>query len=191
MKSKPLSFATSNQGKIAEIKAIFPNAEFLPLPNDCIEPQPKGLTLSDSIEVAILKAKHAYSLLGKSVIVEDTALCIDSLDGFPGSLVKFSTENLLLRKSLCRAIPPNSPRTAHAYCILAWHDGKNTDYVVGTLVGSIAMSPESTDGEDPFGWDDIFLPTTQTKTFFRLSKEFKLKTSMRTIALNKLKNHDY
>lgn len=188
MKSKPLIFATSNQGKIAEIKAIFPNAEFLPLPIDCTEPQPQGLKLSDAIEVALLKAKNAFTLLKKCVIVEDTALFIESLNGFPGSLVKFSTETLSAREALCRSIPANASRAAHAHCILAWHDGTNDHHVIGTISGAISFAPESKAGEDPFGWDDIFIPSGESKTFFKLPSSYKLKNSMRTKALNKLKD---
>lgn len=186
MKSKPLIFATSNQGKIAEIKAIFPDAEFISLSKDCIEPQPKGLSLSDAVEVANIKAKNAYLLLGKTAIVEDTALCIESLDGFPGSLVKFSTETLSMRSALCRSIPSNANRIAHAHCILAWFDGIRVSHVVGTLPGNISLAPESKEGEDPFGWDDIFIPEGETKTFFKLNKDIKHKISMRTKALNEL-----
>lgn len=188
MRNRQLTFATSNKGKIAEIKAIFPDAEFLPLPKDCIEPQPRGLKLSDAIEVALLKARNAFNLLQKSVIVEDTALFIESLDGFPGSLVKFTTETLAAREALCRSIPANASRTAHAHCILAWFDGTNEQHVVGTISGAISFAPESKAGEDPFGWDDIFIPEKETKTFFKLPASYKLNNSMRAKALNKLKS---
>lgn len=187
MTNKPLCFATSNKGKIAEIKAIFPDAEFIPLPETCIEPQPKGLTLKDSIEVATIKARSAYSSIGKSVIVEDSALCITSLDGFPASLVKFSTETLKQRLALCRSIPANASRHAEAHCILAWADEDKEHYVIGTISGNISLEPESKEGDDPFGWDDIFIPQGENKTFFKLSKEYKLEHSMRTKALLKLK----
>jgi len=182
------TFATSNQGKITEIKAIIPTAVFLPLPNNCIEPQPKGLSLDDAIEVAHQKAIHAEALLKQSVIIEDTALFIESLEGFPGALVKFATNTLALRESLCRAIPLNASRKAAAHCILAQSKNGITSHVCGTITGTIALTPSSKPSDTPFGWDDIFIPDGYRKTFFELSKEVKLKESMRTRALRALMN---
>ena len=62
---------------------------------DIIEPQ------ADTVqEVARSKAKQAYSILRKPLIVEDGAFVIDELNGFPGPYIKFILKSLGVERLL-------------------------------------------------------------------------------------------
>jgi XTP/dITP diphosphohydrolase len=109
--------------------------------------------------------------------VEDTSLFIDSLAGFPGSLVKYVSS-----AELCRMIPQNSKRTALALCLLG-RLGNELEVYEGRLIGQIALSPRG----KGFGWDDIFIPDGEFKTLAELGEEVKIKKySMRTKAIKEL-----
>ena len=54
----------------------------------------------------------------------------------------------------------------------------------GSIKGKIVFPR----GKNGFGWDRIFQPSGHNKTFAEMTKEEKFKISMRTVAVNKLKN---
>ena len=85
-------FATGNSKKLEEareyLEPLGHNVELLTIdgqPPDFIEPQS-----SELMEVAISKSEQAISMLSESelsncaILVEDSGLFIDSLNGFPG-----------------------------------------------------------------------------------------------------------
>lgn len=164
------TFVTSSEGKRREIKALIPEAKFIEMKLE--ELQPLSLTIDGSYEVLKTKAIQA-----KPYIVEDTSLFVDSMAGFPGSLVKYVSS-----AELCRMIPQNSKRTALALCLL----GRFTtelEVFEGRLSGTIALSPRGAG----FGWDDIFIPDGEYQTLAELGEEVKIKKySMRTKALKEL-----
>ena len=77
--------ATNNEGKIKEIKEIFKDYELFSLKD-------KGLDI-DVVEDqdtflgnATKKAKEVYAIVKEPVIADDSGLCINALNGFPGVL---------------------------------------------------------------------------------------------------------
>ena len=76
-------FATNNIGKIRELKDIFGEGNIVSLDEvgikiDVLEDQ-------DSFYGnASKKARELYALINNPVIADDSGLCIDALDGFPG-----------------------------------------------------------------------------------------------------------
>ena len=135
---------------------------------------------SVSVEtVAKDKARKAYNNINKPVIVEDTGLYIEDLNGFPGALSKLVSETFGYDK-LCEIIGEN--RNARAKTTIAYCDKNELRTFSGEIKGRISKEPR---GEDSFGWDTIFIPKGYQKTYAELGHK-KHKISMRKKAIKKL-----
>ena len=109
----------------------------------------------DPQELIEHKVKQAYSILKKPVLVEDTALFFNALDGLPGPFVKFFVMAKDGQNVMCRMLDGFDDRTAYASAIYAYYDGKELRTFVGRLNGVIADSPRGGGG---YGWDGVFEP---------------------------------
>lgn len=109
----------------------------------------------DPIVVAEHKVRQAYEIIKKPVLVEDTSLSFDALDGLPGTFVKFFVEAENGLENMCRMLDGLKDRSAYASAIYAYYDGMNLQIFSGRLNGTIASSPR---GEGGYGWDQIFEP---------------------------------
>lgn len=101
------------------------------------------------------KARQAYELIQKPVLVEDTSLSFNALDNLPGPFVKFfvNAENGL--ESMCRMLDGFDDRTAYGSVIYGYFNGEDLRFFEGRLDGTIAESPR---GDGGYGWDKIFIP---------------------------------
>lgn len=106
-------------------------------------------------EVVSHKAKQAYRIIGRPVLVEDVALGFAALDGLPGPFVKFFVDAKNGLENMCRMLDGFDDRRARAECMFAYYDGAECVVLRGGLDGTIAESPR---GEGGFGWDRIFCP---------------------------------
>lgn len=124
----------------------------------------------DLKEVVSEKAKAAYKIIGRPVIVEDTSLIIKSLGRLPGTFIKWFLEEVGLEK-FCKLADVSSDRSAHASAAFAYFDGSNLQVFIGGLDGSISATPK---GKSGFGWNQIFIPNGKTITLGEMpDAEFK------------------
>lgn len=119
--------------------------------------------------VALEKARAAFRILGRPVVVEDAGLELAAFGGFPGPFVKY-WEELGGLGSICRALDGAPTRAATAVCVLGVCGPDGAEVVEGRLDGTIARSPR---GENGFGWDAIFVPEGETRTFAEMTREEK------------------
>jgi XTP/dITP diphosphohydrolase len=126
---------------------------------------------------ALLKARALHEHTGRSVIADDSGICVDALNGMPGI---FSArwagshgkdrENLNLLLSQLADVP-DARRGAQFVCAVAIVLEDGTERVVeGLLDGSITRQPR---GEDGFGYDPIFQPTGLNLTTAQLDAAHK------------------
>jgi inosine triphosphate pyrophosphatase len=101
------------------------------------------------------KVRQAYELLKKPVLVEDTSLSFNALDGLPGTFVKFFVEANDGLESMCRMLDGFEDRSAYASAVYGYYDGDNMKLFSGRLDGRIATHAR---GEGGYGWDKIFEP---------------------------------
>ncbi|MCL4375436.1 non-canonical purine NTP pyrophosphatase [Candidatus Marsarchaeota archaeon] len=134
-------------------------------------------------EVSIEKARSAFLKLRKPLIVEDTGLYINSLNGFPGALIRWF--ELVGYEKICSLLPEDG-RSAYAETCVTFISENALETFVGRINGRIASSPR---GSHNFGWDVIFEPEGCDSTFAELSESEKNKISMRRLALGKLKDY--
>ena len=116
-------------------------------------------------EVALEKARAAFALVKRPVIVEDAGVELRAFGGFPGPFIKY-WHTLGGNEAICRALDGTASRAATAVCVLGIADAGGVRIVEGRLDGSISKSPRGTGG---FGWDPIFIPENESRTFAEMS----------------------
>ena len=144
-----LAFVTSSPHKHREAEAIL-GVRLERVALDLEEVQ--GL---DVVEVARSKARAAFAALDRPVLVEDTALDLAALGGFPGPLIRWLLE-AAGPAAIPRMLDGFSERGATARCAAVAWDGTRERLGVGEVCGTIAARPA---GKSGFGWDIVFVPS--------------------------------
>lgn len=188
-----LYLASSNQGKLAEFRALAekaaPGVELELLPG--IDSLPRfEETLSTFAENAAGKALH-YSRLRKGLVfADDSGLVVPALGGAPGVLsaryagVRASDseriEKLLRELGGARGLE----RRAQFVCVIALAEQGGAKAIVSNRVnGEILEKPRGARG---FGYDPVFYFPPMQRTFAELSPEEKNEHSHRGKAFRKL-----
>ncbi len=159
----PFVLVTGNAGKIAEAQRIVGRE----LDNEPLDlPEIQSL---DLVEVLEGKAREAFRRLARPVVVEETGLFLDAMNGFPGPLVKWMLEAMgpLGIASACHGL---GDMGAQARCALAFFDGKELVIAQGESRGKLVLKPAGSQG---FGWDPVFVPEESDLTYAQLSPEEK------------------
>ncbi len=171
-----LLFVTGNKGKFDEAKSIISDLEQLDL--DLIEIQSV-----DSKEVITHKLHEAKAKTSGSFVVEDNSLSLEALNGLPGPLIKWFLKKIG-NEGLVKIVEDFGNNKAEATVVIGYlSEQGEISFFEGSIQGTI-VSPR---GDNGFGWDPIFLPDGETKTFGEMVTEEKNKMSMRKIAFQKLK----
>ena len=175
MSALPLVFVTSRAEKAAEAARLGVDVERL----DVDLPEPQAL---DPSEIVAAKARSAYALLERPVLVEDSGLAVEAWGGFPGALVKWLEKSAGVA-ALARMLDGFPNRSATAVCAIAYCDGGEVVSARGEVAGSIAPSPRGSGG---FGWDAIFVPDGGSRTFAEMASAEKDRISHRRKAWDAL-----
>lgn len=178
--------ATNNKGKLKEIREILTEYKIYSLSDkeidiDVVEDK------DSFVENAKKKAFEIYEISKEETIADDSGLCIDGLDGFPGVMThRFLGEDasdLDRNEYLIKEVNKLDDRSARVVCNLVLYNGE--EYIIGEgiLEGRIAKERR---GENGFGFDEIFeLPNG--KTLAELSPIEKNEVSARSLAAKSLK----
>lgn len=185
---KKLVFASNNAHKLAEIRSILAGrVEVVSLSDiDCHDDIPET---ADTLEGnALIKARHIWEHYGLYCFADDTGLEVEALDGAPGVYsARFAGEkatfedNISLLLERLKGVP--APRRAAFRTIIALIDEYGTHLFEGSVAGEIT---EERLGGQGFGYDPVFLPAGQTKTFAQLTESEKNSMSHRGRAIQKL-----
>jgi len=190
--------ATHNLGKLHEMQKLLE-----PYGLECVsagdlrleEPAETGTTF---IENALIKARFAAVASGLPALADDSGLCVEALGGRPGVYTADWAERHWYEGSegrdwymamgkveglLC-SHGPDVGRAAHFACVLAlaWPDGVDAVYE-GRVDGKLTWPPR---GRMGFGFDPVFIPRGDTRTFAELAPEEKHAISHRADAFRKL-----
>lgn len=111
-------------------------------------------------EVASYSAKEASEKLKCAVLKNDTGLCIEALDGFPGPYTKYA-DITIGEDGILKLLANEKNRNAHfieafAYC----EYGKEPVIFTSITKGKIAYEKSGTYG---WTWDFIFIPDGEDK----------------------------
>jgi XTP/dITP diphosphohydrolase len=131
--------------------------------------------------VALEAAKHAYAILEKPVVVDDTGLFIKALGRFPGTYAGYVLSTIG-KEGMLRLMNGIENREAKFMTAVGFADESHSKTFVGEMKGEIA---ETIMGEGGFGYDPIFIPSGQNVTYAQLSFTEKVDISHRTKAFTK------
>lgn len=175
MSALPVVFVTSRAEKAREAERLGFEVERL----DLDLPEPQGL---DPAAIVEAKARAAYAALARPVLVEDSGLALRAWSGFPGALVKWLEKSAGVA-AIPRMLGAFSDRAATATCAIAYCDGAEVVAARGETAGTIASEPRGAGG---FGWDTIFVPEGDRRTFAEMTPEEKDRVSHRRRAWDAL-----
>jgi XTP/dITP diphosphohydrolase len=154
-----ITYVTGNKYKIFLAKSVFEplGVEIDAKKIDCPEIQ------ADSIEeVAKYSSKYASDYLKTDVLKNDSGLVIPALKGFPSAYTKYAEETIG-EDGVLKLMEGIENREAYFIEALAYTCyGKDPVVFVSKTEGTIAKEKAGTNG---WGWDYIFIPKGQTKTF--------------------------
>ncbi len=176
--------ATGNAGKVAEIRDLLTEHEVVPRPpmDDPIE---DGDTLLDN---ARIMARAVVDMTGEPAVADDTGLEVDALDGAPGvQTARYAGEGSSYEdnwRKLLRELGDRDDRRAtwRTVALLLHPDGTEV-WAEGTCTGAITREVR---GERGFGYDPVFVPDGETRTFAEMSKDEKNAVSHRGKAFRAL-----
>jgi XTP/dITP diphosphohydrolase len=183
-----LVVASHNAGKVVEINDLLSpfgvevvSAGDLGLP----EPEETGTTFEANAE---LKARAAAEASGLPALADDSGLAVEALGGDPGIYSARwagpDKDFALAMQKVEDALAGKDDRRAHfvsALC-LAWPDG-HVETLVGRVDGTLVWPPRGSQG---FGYDPMFLPNGETRTFGEIAFTEKQGMSHRADAFRKL-----
>lgn len=195
---KTILVATTNPGKIAELRAMLDfDLEWLGLSDfsDIAEIKEDGSTF---VENARKKAIGYAKATGLWTIADDSGLVVDALGGEPGvKSARFSGEKstnddgtLIDHRNIAKVLEllkgvPKEKRTARFFCCLCLASPEQILIETeGTLEGLITNKEI---GKNGFGYDPIFFVPHLNKTVAQLTAEEKNAISHRGNALRKFK----
>lgn len=185
-----LVFATNNNHKLEEARQILGESihvlslsevginEEIPEDYDTLE------------ENALQKANYVFAKTNLPTFADDTGLEVDALNGEPGVFSaryagpqKNSSDNI---KKLLFELKDKLNKNAQFRCVFAYVTQNEKQVFEGIVRGKIT---ETLHGFSGFGYDPIFIPEGNEKTFAELSADEKNAMSHRGRASQKLKNY--
>lgn len=157
--NKVIFFASGNIDKFNEIKVVLSehNIQIQFFKQKFIEIQ------SDICEIAIQKARDAYNIIQKPVLVEDDGLFIEELNGFPGQYSSFIYETIG-NEGVLKLMKDIKNRKAVFMAVIAYFDNNTEKYFTGEIEGKIALKKIG----DGWGYDPIFIPDGTNFSFGQL-----------------------
>jgi XTP/dITP diphosphohydrolase len=182
-----LVFATHNSNKAKEIQSLLPeDFHILTLTEiNCIDEIPETAeTLEGN---SLLKAQFVNDNFNLNCFADDTGLEIDALNGRPGVYsARYAGEeksaeanmNLVLSE-----LKNESNRKAQFRTVITLLLNEKTCVFEGIVRGEISAKKRGSDG---FGYDPLFIPKGQSKTFAEMTLAEKNQHSHRARAFEKM-----
>jgi XTP/dITP diphosphohydrolase len=176
-------FASRNEGKLRELRALLPKWD-IELLGDVEMPEETGVTFYEN---AAAKARFARSIEpGRWTIGEDSGLEVDHLGGAPGiRSARYAGEDssdgenvVKLLEALAGAEPAERGARYVSELVVVTPEGQELRGT-GTLEGAIAAEPKGSEG---FGYDPVFVPIGESRTVAELGNEWKRTHSHRAAA---------
>jgi len=141
-------FVTGNEGKVREAR------EYLDGVGESVEQVAYDYTevQSDSlVDVAAAGAREARAELGGAVVVEDSGLFVDALEGFPGPYSAYVEDTVGVERTW-RLVEPEDDHRARFRSVVAYADDDGVETFEGSVRGTV-VAPR---GDGGFGYDPVF-----------------------------------
>ena len=187
-----IALATTNQGKIREIREILdmPDVSWMTV-NDCDEwpvIEETGMTFRANAEI---KAAAVAARFNLPALADDSGLEVDALGGLPGiNSARFAGDGATDADNLSKLVGElrargldRSPARFVSEVVIVWPDGRKVE-ARGVCDGEVIASPRGGGG---FGYDPVFVPDGFDQTMAELEPGAKNRLSHRGQALRGLK----
>jgi len=138
----------------------------------------------DIVEVVHYKAEVAAARVRGPFIVEETGLELEAMNGFPGALVKWMLVSTGA-ETLADIARLLGDKRATARCCLLYRNGTTSVLGQGSTHGNLVLPPRGLYG---FGWDPVFVPVGETRTYAELEPALKDRLSHRGRAWRELRD---
>lgn len=185
-------FASKNEGKVKEIKAMLSGTDIELVSLNSYSNVPEIVEDGASFqENALKKARIISEFTGENVLADDSGLVVDVLNGEPGIYssryagpdATDEENNAKLLENLKKV--PADKRTASFNCVLVlYKKNKEISFFEGKWQGQIIDEKRGSNG---FGYDPIFWVPELKMTAAELPADVKNKVSHRGQAFAKLK----
>jgi XTP/dITP diphosphohydrolase len=180
-------FATNNQHKVDEIRAVLPSDfEILTLKEAGIDidiPEPHDTLEENARE----KATTIYHMTDTACFSEDTGLEVEALNGEPGvQSARYAGDDKSFQSNIDKLLAhlkEEENREAQFRTVICLIVEGAIDFFEGICKGRIIAEQRGSEG---FGYDPIFVPDGAEKTFAEMSREEKAQYSHRRKAVDKL-----
>ena len=188
---KDILFFSHNQKKIIEIKQIFKDSKIkiydLNSFKKIKEPKETGATFSSNAKI---KSKYGQQLFDMPCFADDSGFCVEALKNNPGVkskrfLEKFSNNKKVFEYIISNVVKKKNNKAFFVTAISLTLKENHHITFLGKINGTVSLEPKGTNG---FGYDPIFVPENNTKTFAEMTLEEKSIISHRKIAITKLKS---
>lgn len=179
---KKIFFVTSNPGKLSEAQKYLQPLGFEVERMNIPYPEIQGPDLEEVALFGINWIQKDQEFEG-AVMLEDAGLFIDALSDFPGVYSKFVFTTIGC-EGILRLLEGRENRNAHFEAVIAYYEmGGELLIFKGRVDGKIANELK---GENGFGYDPIFVPQGEVRTFAEMGTGEKNRFSHRARALEKL-----
>ncbi|MEM6648732.1 MAG: RdgB/HAM1 family non-canonical purine NTP pyrophosphatase [Pseudomonadota bacterium] len=188
-----LLLASHNQGKLHEFRHALTdlNVDIVSASEHNLpEPEETGDSFFANAQ---LKAKAAMDQTGLPALADDSGLSVEGLDGAPGIFsARWAGPNKdftvafdrIAHDLSAKDIPPEGAKAAFiCVLVLTWPDGEEMS-AEGRVLGNLTFPPR---GQGGFGYDPIFIPQGEERSFAEMAREEKAKYSHRHRALEALR----
>lgn len=182
-----LIFATNNPNKVEEIQsAIGDQLEVISLRQAGIDidiPEPHPTLEANATE----KSTTIHRLTGENCFSEDTGLEVAALNGEPGvKSARYAGEGRSFEKNIDKLLDKlgtHTDRQARFRTVISliWNDKEY--FFEGICEGHILRAPA---GEEGFGYDPVFVPQGESRSFAQMSLTEKNRYSHRRKAADQL-----
>lgn len=155
---KRVTFATSNKHKFREAESVLKAYSVKIVHANVSFPE---IRADECSTVARSTATTAFEQLREPVIVEDSGLFVEASNGFPGTYSAWAYKKIGL-DGLLKLMENEKNRKAEFVSAIAFTDGTKIETFEGKIKGEITLEKR---GENGFGFDPVFIPEKQLKTF--------------------------
>ncbi|MEZ5066635.1 MAG: RdgB/HAM1 family non-canonical purine NTP pyrophosphatase [bacterium] len=178
--------ATRNLHKVDELVEAFAWIDLAMVSLAVFRDAPEVEEDGDTFEAnARKKARAIADYTGCFALADDSGLCVDALDGVPGvRSARFAGESATdadNRAELLRRLKGVTERGAEFVCVLVLADPNGGEFAItGRCRGAILWAER---GHEGFGYDSLFLPEGEERTFAEMTRAEKARLSHRGRAI--------
>lgn len=183
-----ICFASNNKYKLQEIRRVINDSRVALFTLEEMGIREKLPENGNTLQYnAWQKANHVYSMHGLNCFADDTGLEVEALDGQPGVFsARYAGENATSSmnvQKLLGELKGKTNRKARFRTVISLIMNATEYRFEGIVNGYIAESPK---GDGGFGYDPIFIPEGENRTFAEMTFDEKNKISHRTKAMENM-----